>query len=111
VIWRAGTETHRLVVDGDSDVNAIALPFDVVFETRLDAARNFWRAVNGRPAGPAYGSLPAQTRARHILNLRVHDGRQVGATYRHLAGALLSYASTAPGDWRDHPLKHRSARS
>lgn len=107
MIWRAGTETHRLVIDGASDLNAIALPFDEVFETRLDAAHSFWRAVNGRPVRPTYGSLPAQSRARHILNLRVHDGRQADATYRQIAEALLSQAPIAPGDWRDHPLKHK----
>ena len=90
-----------------TEFNAIVLPLDVAFETRLAVARQFWRALNGRPPGPAYGVLPQQTKMRHILNLRAHDGRRTDATYREIAEVLLSRESIAPRDWRDHHLRHK----
>lgn len=110
VLWPALASPHRLVAeshDGSFGINAIILPLDDAFETRLDAARRFWRELNGRPHGPAYGALPQQTKARHILNLRAHDARRAGATYREVAEVLLSREPIAPRDWRDHHLRHK----
>ncbi|MER9107119.1 DUF2285 domain-containing protein [Mesorhizobium sp. M0848] len=110
ILWPASTGTNSLVTDmrsGASEFNAIVLPLDAAFETRLDAARRFWRALNGRPPGPVYGVLPQQTKTRHTLNLRAHDARRAGATYREIAEVLLSRESIAPRDWRDHHLRHK----
>jgi len=110
VLWPASASPHRLVAesrDRSFGINAIVLPLDGAFETRLDEARRFWRELNGRPSGPAYGALPKQTKARHILNLRVHDARHAGATYREVAEVLLSREPIAPRDWRDHHLRHK----
>ncbi|TJW07143.1 MAG: DUF2285 domain-containing protein [Mesorhizobium sp.] len=110
ILWPASPPTHGLVAescDGPPDIDAILLPLDDAFETRLDAARRFWRALNGRPPGRAYGALPQQTKVRHILNLRAHDARRAGATYRRIAEVLLSRGSIAPRDWRDHHLRHK----
>lgn len=110
VLWPASPPTHRLVAEncgGPPDINAILLPLDDAFETRLDAARRFWRVLNGRPTTPAYGALPKQTEARHTLNLRAHDARRAGAAYREVAEVLLSRESIAPRDWRDHHLRHK----
>ncbi|MBZ9803401.1 DUF2285 domain-containing protein [Mesorhizobium sp. ES1-6] len=89
------------------DFNAVVLPLDGNFETRLDAARRFWRELNGRPLGTLYGSLPQQTKLRHVLNLRAFDGRLAQAPYRRLAAELLSREPIAPRDWRDHHLRHK----
>ncbi|MBZ9699271.1 MULTISPECIES: DUF2285 domain-containing protein [unclassified Mesorhizobium] len=110
VLWPSASATHHIVSgdpDGLLDINAIVLPLDEYFETRLDAARTFWRALTGRPPGARYGSLPQQTRLRHILNLRAFDGRSAGAPYRRLAEELLSRERFAPRDWRDHHLRHK----
>lgn len=110
VLWPASTGTNNLVTDSHSgltEFNAIVLPLDAAFETRLDAARRFWRALTGRPPSPAYGALPQQTKMRHILNLRAHDGRRMDATYREIAELLLSRQPIAPRDWRDHHLRHK----
>ncbi|TIO07760.1 MAG: DUF2285 domain-containing protein [Mesorhizobium sp.] len=107
VLWPVSTQRHQLVADSSSGINAVVLPLDVAFETRLDAARRFWRALNGRPPAPAYGALPQQAKIRHILNLRAHDGRRTGATYRQLAEVLMSRDPIAPRDWRDHHLRHK----
>jgi len=109
-LWSASASVHRLIVNtrnGSPNVNAIVLPLDDAFETRLDAARQFWRALNGRAPGPAYGALPQQMKTRHILNLRAHDARRAGATYRRIAEVLLSREPIAPRDWRDHHLRHK----
>ena len=110
ILWPASTVTNSLVTDirtGAAEFNAIVLPLDAAFETRLDAARQFWRALTGRPPSPAYGALPKQTKTRHILNLRAHDARRAGATYREIAEVLLSRDPIAPRDWRDHHLRHK----
>ncbi|MER8785105.1 DUF2285 domain-containing protein [Mesorhizobium sp. M1006] len=110
ILWPASTGTNNLVTDirsGATEFNAIVLPLDAAFETRLEAARQFWRALNGRPPGSAYGALPQQTKERHILNLRAHDARRAGATYREIAEVLLSRDPIAPRDWRDHHLRHK----
>ncbi|ESZ21391.1 DUF2285 domain-containing protein [Mesorhizobium sp. L48C026A00] len=110
ILWPASTGTNNLVTDpgsGATEFDAIVLPLDAAFETRLDAARRFWRALNGRRSGPVYGALPKQTKTRHTLNLRAYDARSAGATYREIAEALLSRESIAPRDWRDHHLRHK----
>lgn len=119
-LWNAGeeiqvrcsvsTSTHFLVAesfDGLAGINALVLPLDAAFETRLDAARRFWRALDSRSSGPAYGVLPKQAKVRHILNLRAHDARRAGTAYRAIAETLLSRGPIAPRDWRDHHLRHR----
>lgn len=99
------------ILSGDAgglpDINALVLPLDDNFEIRLDAARQFWRVLKGRPPGFRYGSLPQQTRLRHIINLRAFDGKSAGAPYRRLAEELLSREPIPPRDWRDHHLRHK----
>lgn len=103
-------QAHQLVSsksDSSRGIDALILPLDQNFETRLAAARRFWRALNGRPPGRGYGSLPQQTKLRHILNLRAYDGRCATASYRQVAEALLSHEPILPRDWRDHHLRHK----
>lgn len=110
ILWPAPTGTNTLVTDirsGATEFNAIVLPLDTAFETRLDAARQFWRALERRPSAATYGALPKQTRTRHTLNLRAHDARRAEATYREIAEVLLSRESIAPRVWRDHHLRHK----
>ncbi|MEI9402027.1 DUF2285 domain-containing protein [Mesorhizobium argentiipisi] len=102
--------THHIVSgepDGLRGINAIVLPLDANFEIRLDAARGFWRALNGRQADVRHGSLPLQSKLRHILNLRAVDGRRARVPYRQLAEELLAREPIAPRDWRDHHLRHK----
>ncbi|WP_352527062.1 MULTISPECIES: DUF2285 domain-containing protein [unclassified Mesorhizobium] len=108
IIWSTSIGKSHLVADDRAgEFNAILLPLDAAFETRLDAARRFWRALNGRAASSSYGALPQQTKTRHILNLRAHDGHRTGATYRQLAEVLFSQEPIVPRDWRDHHLRHK----
>jgi hypothetical protein len=43
---------------------AAELPLDNDFEMRAHATRRFWRALNRRPAGPAFHELSPQRRQR-----------------------------------------------
>lgn len=92
---------------GDPLINAIVLPLDDAFELRLDAARRFWRELKGVRPAPAYGALPRQSKARHILNLRANDGRRSGAPQRQIAETLFAHDPIVSRDWRDHPLRHK----
>lgn len=110
VQWEAEFGAQRLIAEAAPDaapINAVVLPLDEAFETRLDAARQFWRALNGKPSRSFYGALPHQTTLRHILNLRAHDGRSSGATQRQIAETLLAREPIASRDWRDHHLRHK----
>ncbi|TRC89073.1 DUF2285 domain-containing protein [Mesorhizobium sp. WSM4303] len=110
VVWPSTSEKHHILVDtpdGAQSIDAIVLRLDENFETRLDAARRFWRALNDRPPGVPYGSLPQQTKLRHILNLRAHDARRAKAANRRIAEELLSRNPIAARDWRDHHLRHK----
>ncbi|MFI0846573.1 DUF2285 domain-containing protein [Mesorhizobium sp. IMUNJ 23232] len=105
----SSTGAHHLVVEsaGDAPINAVVLPLDDAFELRLDAARHLWRELKGRRPAPAYGALPRQSKTRHILNLRAHDGRRSGAPQRQIAETLFAHTPMASRDWRDHPLRHK----
>jgi hypothetical protein len=108
--WPTTSGMQRLVAPaepGAPPLNALILPLDEAFETRLDAARQFWRALNRRPGGTSYGALPVQTRLRHILNLRADDGRRAGAGQRRIAETLFSREPIASRDWRDHHFRHK----
>lgn len=110
VLWRPKSYPHRLVIANDTGeawFDAVLLPLDDAFETRLHAAGRFWRQLNGRPLGPDYGAFPLRSRQLSVLTLRIFDARKAGASYREIASVLLSRAPIEPRDWRDHPLKHR----
>ncbi|WP_167514559.1 DUF2285 domain-containing protein [Mesorhizobium intechi] len=109
-MWPSTSGKHHILIDTSDyadSIDAVVLLLDENFETRLDAARRFWRALNGRPPGVHYGSLPQQTKLRHILNLRAHDARRAKAAYRQIAEELLSCEHIAARDWRDHHLRHK----
>jgi hypothetical protein len=110
VVWPSTSGKHHILIDTPDDadsIDAVVLVLDENFGTRLDAARRFWRSLNSRPSSQAYGSLPSQTKQRHILNLRAHDARRAKAAYRQIAEELLSRDPIAARDWRDHHLRHK----
>ncbi|MDX8457866.1 DUF2285 domain-containing protein [Mesorhizobium humile] len=110
VVWPSTSGKHHILIDTPDDadsIDAVVLVLDENFETRLDAARRFWRSLNSRPSGTSYGSLPQQTKLRHILNLRAHDAKRAKAAYRRIAEELLSSDPIAARDWRDHHLRHK----
>ena len=66
---------------------AFVLPFDDLFEERIEIARRLLRVLKRRGAPSA--SLTAQRRRRLKLALRALDGSLAGADYRTIAEALF----------------------
>jgi len=89
---------------------AVQLPFDDFFEFRAHAARRLWRALSGRPPGPAFRALPPQRRARLIQCLRALDARQDDASLRAIAKALFGAGRVSARAWKTHDLRNRTIR-
>ncbi len=89
---------------------AAELPFDEDFEIRAHAARRLWRALNGRPAGPASYELSPQRRQRLSLTLRALDGRIEGNSYRAIAEGLFGATHIPDRAWKTHDLRNRTIR-
>ncbi|MFB9342365.1 DUF2285 domain-containing protein [Aminobacter aganoensis] len=64
--------------------------------------------MKGRRPTPAYGALPRQSTARHVINLRALDGRRAGSSLREIAETLFANSPIPARDWRDHPLRHKA---
>jgi hypothetical protein len=89
---------------------AAELPFDEDFEIRAHAARRLWRALNGRPTGPAFHELSPQRRQRLLLALRALDGRIEGNSYRAIAEGLFGATHIPDRAWKTHDLRNRTIR-
>ena len=89
---------------------AAELPFDGDFECRAYAARRLWRALNGRPPGPAI-SRALQTAARTSgAALRALDARSDGGSYREIAEVLFGEKRIPDRAWKTHDLRNRTIR-
>jgi Uncharacterized conserved protein (DUF2285) len=89
---------------------AAELPFDENFDVRAHAARRLWRALYGRPAGPAFHELSPQRRQRLALALRALDGRIEGNSYRAIAEGLFGAKRIPERAWKTHDLRNRTIR-
>ena len=89
---------------------AAELPFDADFEIRAYASHRLWRAINGRPPGPAFHQLSAQRRERVALALRALDGHTQGASYRVIAEVLFGRKRIPERAWKTHELRSRTIR-
>jgi len=89
---------------------AAELPFDEDFEIRAHGARSLWRALKGRPVGPALHELSPQRRQRLALALRALDGRIEGNSYRSIAEGLFGAKRIPERAWKTHDLRNRTIR-
>jgi hypothetical protein len=87
---------------------AAELPLDADFEIRAHASHRLWRAINGRPSGPAFHKLSAQRRERLALALRALDGHIDGASYRVIAEVLFGRKRIPESAWKTHELRSRT---
>jgi hypothetical protein len=78
--------------------------------SRFHATRRFWRALNRRPAGPAFNELSPQRRQRLALAVRALDGRIEGNSYRALAEGLFGAKHIPERAWKTHDLRNRTIR-
>jgi hypothetical protein len=80
-----------------------------LFELRANAARRFWRSLNGRSAGGELRAMPDQLRRFHILALRSLDAHLAGESYRTIAEVLLDFRGDRT-DWGSDPRKNQARR-
>jgi hypothetical protein len=94
--WYSGEQAWLLPpVDPDAPIAAIA-PLNGSLTRRLAAVDRLWRRIEGLPATPMPG-LSLRRRAYLTRALRALCGRQKGATYREIAGAILGADAAAAG--------------
>ncbi|WP_312015845.1 DUF2285 domain-containing protein [Bradyrhizobium liaoningense] len=86
------------------------LPFDRDFDARAYAARRLWRAISGRPAGPAFHELSKQKRERLSAALRALDAHGAGGPYRIVAATLFGQKHIPDRAWKTHDLRNRTIR-
>ena len=99
-----------LFLPGQPDAKAIAfvLPFDGLFEDRLDAARRLHRLLIAGRAAPA--TLTTYRRQRLKLALRALDGSLDGADYRAIAEGLFGDRVPTGAAFRDNSLRGQAIR-
>ena len=113
VVLRISGVVHRIWLTGAprSDVfYSLNLPLDDQFDVRALAALRLWRSLIGRTPGDDPSGLTAQRRERLIQALRALDGRNDGATYRDIAGALFGAGRIPERAWKTHDLRGRTIR-
>ncbi|QDW39853.1 DUF2285 domain-containing protein [Bradyrhizobium sp. KBS0727] len=112
-ILRVGGVEHRVWLKEPPAIgtNYVAeLPFDSDFDARAYAARRLWRAINGRPPGPAFHQLSKQRRERLSAAIRALDARGAGSTYRAIAEVYFGKKRIPYRAWKTHDLRNRTIR-
>ena len=103
---------HQVLVLGVTSPSvpvAIVVPLDRLFEDRVDAARQLWRALSrGATATPP--AFSAQRRRRLKLVLRALDADLAGAGYRDIASGFFGDRVPHDAAWRTHALRSFTIR-
>ena len=115
--WHAivpiGGAIHRLclpsIPEGDS-LFAVELRLDTNFDIRLQAARRFLSAIEGRRLPTPPLALPRERRRRFILTIRALDAWLQGNSYREIAEGLFGNERVMGRSWRAHDLRSRVIR-
>ena len=98
-----------LLLSGQPDgAVAFVLPFDDLFEERIETARRLHRFLVRRRAAPA--SLTLYRRQRLKLALRALDGSLAGADYRAIAEALFGERVPKGSEFRDDTYRAQAIR-
>ena len=87
---------------------AFVLPFDDLFEERIETGRRLHRLLVRRRAPPA--SLTLYRRQRLKLALRALDGSLAGADYRAVAEALFGERVPKGSEFRDDTYRAQAIR-
>ena len=91
-----------------TDTVAFVLPFDDLFDERIETARRLHRLLTRRRAPPT--TLTTYRRRRLKLALRALDGSLAGADYRAIAEALFGERVPKGADFRDASLWAQAIR-
>ncbi|WP_253626030.1 DNA -binding domain-containing protein [Bradyrhizobium sp. USDA 4515] len=89
---------------------AVDLPLDRNFDIRLQAAHQFWLALEQRPVGRPPLTQSVTSRHRHVLALRGVDGWLEGNSYRKIAQGLFGVHRIPDRGWKTHDLRSRTIR-
>lgn len=112
-VLRIGSVDHRVWFKEPPVLGvlyAAELPFDGDFDARAYAARQLWRAINGRAPGPAFHQLSKQRRERLSAAIRALDAHSTGGSYRMIAEALFGKKRIPDRGWKTHDLRNRTVR-
>jgi hypothetical protein len=112
VVVLAG-ETHRLYLPAMPAKGAplsIELPLDANSDIRLQAARRFWCAIDGRRLGASPLALSPQRRRRIVLMMRALDAWLAGHSYREIAEGLFGKERVGSRSWKDGDLRSQIIR-
>lgn len=115
--WHAivplGGATHRVwlpTIPASGSPLAAELCLDASFDIRLQAARRFWLASEGRRLGAPPLVLPNQRRQRFILTIRALDAWLQGNSYREIAVGIFGKERISDRSWKAHDLRSRIIR-
>ena len=104
---------HRLylpVIPAKGAWLSIELPIDENSDIRLQAARRFWCAIDGRRLGAAPLALPFRRRRRFVLTMRALDAWRAGHHYREIAEGLFGEERVRGRSWKDSDLRSLTIR-
>ena len=104
----APSNSALLLADQPNGVVAFVLPFDELFDERIEIARRLHRLLVRRRAPTA--TLTAYRRRRLKLALRALDGSLAGADYRAIAEALFGERVPKGAEFRDASLRAQAIR-
>lgn len=103
---------HQVLILGATSPSvpvALVMPLDRLFEDRVDAARQLWRAL-GRGARAKSPEFSVQRRRRLKLVLRALDADLAGVGYRDIAVVLFGDRVPRDAAWRTHALRSFTIR-
>ena len=109
-IQRNGTTFRIYRSSAGAGPPAVLLPFDRLFEVRVNAAIRLWRGLNNRNPGPNPAMFSKHRGNRLILALRALDARLESATYREIADALFDLGAMSARSWKTHDLRDQAIR-
>jgi hypothetical protein len=89
---------------------SLELPLDANSDIRLQAAHQFWCAIEGRRLGASPLALSPRRRRRFILMIRALDGCLAGHSYREIAEVLFGKERVLTRSWKDHDLRSLTIR-
>jgi hypothetical protein len=115
--WHAivplGGAIHRVclpTIPASGSPFAVELRLDANFDIRVQAARRFLSAIEGRRLPTPPLALPRQRRRRFILTIRALDAWLHGHSYREIAEGLFGKELVRGRSWRAHDLRSRIIR-
>jgi hypothetical protein len=115
VVGDASGELHIWLPDVQAGHRpAVIMPFDGMFELRLDIALRLYRWLRGQRTSllPRVLQLTPMQKARLILMLHAHDVHEAGGGPRDVAAEVIGSAQAAlpATEWKDSAARRQANR-